>query len=98
MIHQLRINEVYCAVKYGSIPVEGARFARWLSSYAPLAGDVALIPDGYAEIALPGGTVAAFLEVDLGHESRSVWRRKFQAYLKVEVRISASLFESAPRR
>jgi len=81
VIHQLRINDLYCILKYQPVPVEGVSFARWLDFHQTLTGDLALIPDGYLELATVGGTLAAFLEVDLGHESRSVWRRKVQAYL-----------------
>jgi hypothetical protein len=82
VIHQLRINEVYCLVKYQPLPITGSSFGRWVAFHAPLAGDLALIPDGYAEISVNGGTLATFLEVDLGHESRTVWRKKVQAYLR----------------
>lgn len=77
--HQMRINELYCTLKHASMP-DGAAFVRWLSFQESLEGE-ALIPDGYVEIATNANTLAAFLEVDLGHESRSVWRRKVRAYL-----------------
>jgi len=84
VLHQLRINDIYCTVKCNPLP-EGAAFVRWLSFHEPLSKDAALIPDGYAEIAVPDGTFCAFLEVDRGHESRSVWQRKVTAYLNFAV-------------
>lgn len=83
--HQLRINELYCRLKYRPNPIANVTFLRWLSFYEPLEPGVPLIPDGYAEFAVPGRSLAMFLEVDLGHESRSVWQRKIQEYLKYAV-------------
>lgn len=80
--HQLVINQIYCAVKYQRIPTTEASFVRWQGFYEPLAAGSALIPDGYAEIATPTKVLAAFLEVDLGHESRAVWQRKVSEYLQ----------------
>lgn len=83
--HQLWINQVYCFLKFHQIPVADARFVRWLSFYEPLLSGIPLIPDGYAEVVTPTKTLAMFLEVDLGHESRSVWQKKVQAYLRYAV-------------
>jgi hypothetical protein len=83
--HQLKINELYCRLKHEAIPIAGVTFLRWRSFYEPLAQGVSLIPDGYAEVAIPNRTLAMFLEVDLGNESRSVWQRKVQAYLQYAV-------------
>jgi len=83
--HQLKINEIYCVLKYRSIPLPETKFVRWVSFSEPLASGSPLIPDGYVEIASPRDFVAAFLEIDLGHESRSVWRTKVQSYLRYAV-------------
>jgi len=83
--HQLRINEILCAAKYRPIPVPGVRFLRWKSFQESIAPGHSLIPDGYVEFATPAKSLAAFLEVDLGNESRSVWRSKIQAYLQYAV-------------
>jgi len=83
--HQQWINQVYCLLKYRPIPIADARLLRWLSFYEPLVSGIQLIPDGYAEVATPGRNLAMFLEVDLGHESRSVWRKKVQGYLQYAV-------------
>jgi hypothetical protein len=79
--HQLTVNDVYCALKFGAMPVPGIRFMQWLAFYEPLAPGLPLIPDGYAEFATPSGIDAKFIEVDLGHESLAVWKEKVKNYL-----------------
>ena len=81
--HQLELNRIYCTLAYPSIPVPGVRFLRWMNFSESVAPGFALIPDGYVEVATPGKTLSAFLEVDLGHESRSVWRKKVEQYLNL---------------
>jgi hypothetical protein len=81
--HQLAVNAIYCAMKFSVIPVPGVRFKRWRTFHEPIAKSVRLIPDGYAELATPTGVVAAFLEVDLGHERGPVWREKPKTYLQL---------------
>jgi len=83
--HQLLVNEIYCAVKYRPIPIEGVRFVRWLSFHEPLDGGLPLIPDGYFELSSPNDTIAAFHEVDLGTESMCVWKAKVENYLRYAV-------------
>jgi hypothetical protein len=83
--HQLLINEIHCLVKYQPIPFEGAKFARWQSFHEPLLTGNSLTPDGYCEIATQKTSLAAFLEVDLGNESGSVWKTKVQAYVRYAV-------------
>jgi hypothetical protein len=79
--HQLRINEVYCTVKYRPIPTSGVQFVQWRSFYESIDSVSPLVPDAYVELKTLGKTVAAFLEIDLGSETRSVWRAKIQSYL-----------------
>jgi hypothetical protein len=79
--HQLAINEIYCALKCGAIPVPGVTFRRWLAFHRPVTQNVRLIPDGYVEFATPSGALAAFLEIDLGHERGPVWKEKVRNYL-----------------
>jgi hypothetical protein len=79
--HQLRINDILCTAKYKPIPILDVRFLQWKSFQEPIDPGQSLIPDGYVEFATPSKTLAAFLEVDLGNESRSVWRAKTQVYL-----------------
>ena len=83
--HQLAINGVYCALKFGVIPVEGVTFRRWLTFHEPITENVRLIPDGYVEFETLRNTLAAFLEVDLGHERGPVWKEKPKNYLQLAV-------------
>jgi hypothetical protein len=78
-MHQLRVNDLYCILKYRPLP-KGATFIRWISFHEPLEGTT-LIPDGYAEIEIPGKVLTLFFEVDLGTENRAIWQRKVQQYL-----------------
>jgi hypothetical protein len=82
--HQLTINEQYCRMKYGSLP-QGVSFKRWESFFAPIVPGLRLIPDGYLELQTSAGTLAAFLEVDLGHERGPVWKEKIENYLRFAV-------------
>jgi hypothetical protein len=81
--HQLAINDVYCALKFGPVFEPGVRFLRWLSFDRSLSETNPLIPDGYVEFATPEGTLAAFFEVDLGHERGDVWIEKSKKYLQL---------------
>jgi hypothetical protein len=81
--HQLTINEVYCALKYGALP-QGVTFRRFEAFFEPILPELKLIPDGYVELETPSGMLAAFLEVDLGHEHRSVWKEKAERYLELK--------------
>lgn len=81
--HQLAVNRVYCALKYGAIPIPQVSLLRWHAFHEPLARSIPLIPDGYAELRTPDGILAAFLEVDLGHERRAVWSAKVRHYLQL---------------
>ena len=80
--HQLTINEVYCALKYGALP-QGVAFRRF-EVFGPIIPGTQLIPDGYVEFETPAGTLAAFLEIDLGHEHRSIWKEKAERYLELK--------------
>ncbi len=79
--HQLTVNEIYCSLKSGPLP-PGVAFHRWIAFHEPLAQGLRLIPDGYVELRTPAGMLAAFLEVDLGHESLRVWNEKVRNYLQ----------------
>lgn len=78
--HQLTVNEIYCALKFGPLPA-GVAFRRWIAFFAPLSDTARFVPDGYVELSTPSGVLTAFLEVDLGHESLSVWKQKVRNYL-----------------
>jgi hypothetical protein len=81
--HQLSVNTVYCALKFGIIPVRGVRFLFWHSFHEVLTPELSLIPDGYVEFATPQGIVSSFIEVDLGHEGLAVWKEKTRHYLQL---------------
>jgi hypothetical protein len=83
--HQLTINEMYCALKFRPIPVPTITFHRWINFHRPIAAGINLIPDGYVEFTTPTGIAACFLEVDLGHESRTVWKEKARRYLQLAI-------------
>ena len=83
--HQLRVNDLYCLLKYQPIPFPETRFLRWVSFRAPIEDGRSLVPDGYVEIAQREKVLAAFLEVDLGTEPRSVWQKKVEEYVSYAV-------------
>jgi hypothetical protein len=83
--HQLALNGIYCALKYGVIRVPGVSFRRWVAFHEPITKNVRLIPDGYVEFATPRDALAAFLEIDLGHERGPVWKEKPRNYLQLAV-------------
>lgn len=83
--HQLAVNAVMIALKFGRIPERSVRFVQWIAFQEPLAPGINLIPDGYVEFRTPAAIDAAFLEVDLGHESRGVWKEKARRYLQLAV-------------
>jgi Replication-relaxation len=81
--HQLAVNSIYCAAKFGKITAFGATFHRWIAFHETIAPELRLIPDGYAEFHSTTGVTAAFLEIDLGTESLAVWREKTRQYLQL---------------
>jgi hypothetical protein len=83
--HQLAINEVYCRLKFSAIPVPGVRFVNWLAFDEPMVSGLSLIPDGYVEFVTPTGVDCSFIEVDLGHESLTVWKEKTRHYIQLAV-------------
>jgi hypothetical protein len=83
--HQLATNDMYCAVKYSTRMPAGIVFKRWMAFPKRPVPGLRVIPDGYVEIETQSGIVAAFLEVDLGHERLRVWRDKVRNYLDLAV-------------
>jgi hypothetical protein len=81
--HQLALNSIYCAVKFAKISVPGVTFRRWVAFHNPIAPETRLIPDGYVEFLTPAGTTAAFVEVDLGTETLTIWKEKTRQYLQL---------------
>jgi hypothetical protein len=78
--HQLTVNELYCALRYRPLLPAGTSFEGWQAFYQPITPGSRLIPDGYFVLRGSSRTVAAFVEVDLGHERRAVWRDKVRTY------------------
>jgi hypothetical protein len=83
--HQLRINAVYLTVKFRPIPLPGVTCAGWRAFNGPLTASVSLIPDGYFELATAARTIGTFLEVDLGTETLTIWKKKVEAYLSYAI-------------
>jgi len=81
--HQLAVNRLYCTLKFKPIPIAGVTFASWKSFERAISEGLSLIPDGYVELATPTGPVAAFLEVDLGHERLKIWKEKIRYYVQL---------------
>jgi hypothetical protein len=80
--HQLTINGLYCTLKFRPIPTP-ILFHRWQSFLEPVMKGTNLIPDGYVEFLTPAGIAGCFLEIDLGHESRTVWKEKTRRYVEL---------------
>jgi hypothetical protein len=84
--HQLCINEIYCVLKYQTIPLSTIQLGCWKNFTSPIDAKRSLKPDGYFEIHSGQDTLASsFLEMDLGHENLVVWRTKVQKYLDYAV-------------
>jgi hypothetical protein len=83
--HQFAINEIYCDLKYRPIPMPEVKFEKWTTFYEPLDSGIRLIPDGYFELRTPQRMLCSFLEVDLGNEGLSVWKRKVESYLQYAI-------------
>ncbi len=81
--HQLAINEIYCATKYRATLPLGIVLKEWRAFYAAVVPTIDLIPDGYFVLQTPRQPIAAFLEVDLGHERRAVWLKKVRMYVEL---------------
>ena len=77
--HQLAVNDVHCDLAFKPLSL-GFAFKQWLPFFEPLP-NTRCIPDGYVELTTASGTLAAFIEADLGHESIAIWRQKVRNYL-----------------
>ncbi|HET9285295.1 MAG TPA: replication-relaxation family protein [Candidatus Angelobacter sp.] len=83
MEHQLRVNDIYCTLKYRPIPAQGVSFREWSTFQETLTPAIRLVPDGYFQLETPSGTIAAFIEIDLGNESLTIWKEKVSKYLEL---------------
>ena len=93
--HQLRVNDLYCALKFGATP--GVRFVNWVAFHEPLMPNLRLIPDGYVEISTTDGIDGSFIEVDLGHEGLPIWKDKARNYLQLALSGEYERFFRHPR-
>lgn len=78
--HQLRLNQIYCALKSKSAIPQHVKFVRWITLSEPVIPS--LVPDGYFEVSVAEKNLGAFVEVDLGHEGPAVWKAKVRNYLR----------------
>jgi hypothetical protein len=83
VLHQLAINDVYCALRFPETPHREAQFVNWLTFTEPITEGLHLIPDGYMEFKTAQGIDASFLEVDLGSEELKVWKEKASRYVQL---------------
>lgn len=79
--HQLRLNDAFLSIREAPLTV---KIANWKTFDRPLSPTVRLKPDGYfeytAEVTRP-----AFLEVDMGTETKRIWAQKIREYLRLAV-------------
>jgi protein involved in plasmid replication-relaxation len=85
VLHQLAINSVYCALRFGPISIRDTRFVNWMGFTEPITDNLSLIPDGYLEMRTVSEIDASFIEVDLGHEALAVWKEKAKHYIQLAV-------------
>lgn len=78
--HQLAVNEIFCTVKYRPIPAPSVTFIRWITFQEPVERTLGLIPDGFFELRVADQPLCAFVELDLGTETRATWKAKVDAY------------------
>ena len=79
--HQLNLNATYLKLRQVSHDV---RLGNWKSFDARIAPSIHLKPDGYFEYTTDV-TRSAFLEVDMGTETRKIWAKKVNEYLRLAV-------------
>jgi len=83
--HQLRVNWLHLAFKFGHGLPPGTRLHLWRSFREPLSIASPIIPDGYLEIQSREKDLCMFAEVDLGTERLAIWKSKIEAYLRLAV-------------
>lgn len=81
--HQFSINELHLSLKYQPVLPPGVTFEKWQAFHEPITPGSRLIPDGYFVLKERSRVVAAFVEIDLGHERRAVWREKVKKYAEL---------------
>jgi len=83
--HQLHVNQVYLAATQPRHENSTMHVSSWRVFYQPISKAIALTPDGYLELQTGGDIRPAFLEVDLGTESQTVWGEKVRQYVQLAV-------------
>jgi hypothetical protein len=83
VVHQLAINSIYCAIRFGAGVPQDVSFVHWMAFHTTISPELRLIPDGYVELLTPAGVAACFLEVDLGTESLAIWKEKTRQYVQL---------------
>lgn len=79
--HQLAINDVRLA--FEAAATFGVQLLRWLPESNLRGRNLPIIPDAYLEWTHGKATHAAFLEADLGTESRRRWTEKLRGYFSL---------------
>jgi hypothetical protein len=79
--HQLQLNSIYLSL---TGPPTGVEMNNWNTFDDPLSPAINLKPDAYCELR-SDAVRPIFVEVDTGTETRRIWRRKTNEYLKLAV-------------
>ncbi|HEX6369083.1 MAG TPA: replication-relaxation family protein [Longimicrobium sp.] len=77
--HQFALNDLELVVRRSC--GDAVRVFRRL--YRPLAATIPLVPDAYGEFVFGSAMYPVFFEVDLGTESRKLWRLKAHHYVSL---------------
>lgn len=79
--HQLHVNAIYLALREAPV---GMHIENWKSFDAPIGPAIRLKPDGYFEYTADIKR-SAFVEVDMGTETRKIWAKKVHEYVRLAV-------------
>lgn len=79
--HELHVNDVRLAFEEQGLP--DYRLIDWLTPSGLRAQALGVIPDGCVQYTLNNLTFVAFIEADLGTESRARWRSKVESYRRL---------------
>jgi len=76
--HELHVNDVRLA--FEDLAAPAYRLLGWRTAADLKAMALGIVPDGFLEYESGGRAFAAFVEADLGTETRARWRGKVEAY------------------
>jgi hypothetical protein len=79
--HQLNVNATYLRLR--KVPND-LLLANWKTFDTPVSSSIRLKPDGYFEYTTDV-TRSAFLEIDMGTETKKTWTKKVTEYLRLAV-------------